>query len=73
MDIWMACEEAYKNGYAKGHADCKKEMLEALTRCVDCTMSETAFCPNGKVWCNAIGRYMWTDDFCSYGDNKNER
>lgn len=73
MDIWMACEEAYKNGYAKGYEDGKREVFEAITHCVDCTMSESAFCPRGKVWCNAIGRYMWTDDFCSYGDNKNER
>lgn len=24
MDIWMACEEAYKKGYAKGYEDCKR-------------------------------------------------
>ena len=25
MDIWIAAEEAYKNGYARGYEDCKAE------------------------------------------------
>ena len=70
MDIWMATEEAYKNGYAKGVEDGRREIMNAITRCINCTMSESAFCPKGKVWCNSIGRYMWEDDFCSYGENK---
>ena len=28
MDIWMATEEAYQRGYAKGHEDCMLKMQE---------------------------------------------
>lgn len=37
MDIWVATEEAYKNGYEKGYQDGKQNIV----CCINCVNSST--------------------------------
>ncbi len=72
MALYIVSDEAYKNGYAKGYEDGKRDAMQSMIRCVNCVRSDPKFCPREKVWCNEIGRYMWVDDFCSYGKGYSE-
>lgn len=69
MDIWMATEEAYKNGYAKGYKDGKQAQKE-ITLCINCVCGDIVKLPNDRVWCNKMCRYMNKDSFCSEGNPK---
>ena len=62
-------EQAYKNGYAKGYEDGKKDAVPVV-RCKDCIhfLQE-------EHGCNHFGYYShtpWVDevDFCSYGERR---
>jgi hypothetical protein len=66
MDMYIATEEAYKNGYDKGYEDCKL-IIKKIVFCTNCKESDTVSCPNGKVWCDKMCRYMNKNSFCSEG------
>lgn len=38
-----------------------------VVRCEHCRHSDTISCPEGRVWCNHMTRYMKKDGFCSEG------
>lgn len=55
LDIYIAMEESYKNGYMKGFADAKKEM-EMMQRKGQWIMkNDICFCPN----CLTCGSPAW--------------
>jgi hypothetical protein len=68
MNIHDATEQAYKNGYAQG----MKDALCAITRCKNCSHSDTIDCSDGMVWCGRMCRYMKEDGFCSFGERKTD-
>ena len=39
--------------------------------CEKCTHHDTDTCPEGKVWCKVLCRYMKFDDYCSFGERSN--
>lgn len=79
MTEYEKTEMAYKNGYAKGYEDGKRDAGEPL-RCKDC------------AWCNKVGDWNYCenpdapwisvpefddvtvadDDFCSYGERRTD-
>lgn len=66
MDIWTTTEEAYKNGYAKGYEDGRRDAKKVVI-CMNCLCGEIVKYPNGKVWCQRMCRYMNKEGFCSDG------
>lgn len=44
--------------------------ISATVLCQNCTHHTTATCPENKVWCRRLSRYMDTDGFCSYGERR---
>ena len=43
--------------------------------CQNCTHHDTDTCPENRVWCKYLRRYMKLDGYCSYGvkgEEKNE-
>lgn len=71
MDEHTATEQAYKNGYEKGYADAKEE----LVRCKDCNLAfvavpplvakESLVCTKPVTW-----RVVEAEHFCSYGERR---
>lgn len=55
MDIYIAMEESYKNGYQKGFADAKKEMEQTQRKGQWILKNDTCFCPN----CLTCGSPVW--------------
>ena len=41
--------------------------LEVI-HCENCTHGDPEDCPDGRVWCTRMCRYMEFDGFCSFGD-----
>ncbi len=41
-------------------------------RCENCTHHDTDSCPDNRVWCSMIRRYMKPDGYCSYGERREE-
>ena len=68
MDEYTAMEESYKNGYDKGYADAKGE----LVRCKDCIGKSHWYKNNyGCTICGVSGLFVVEDnDFCSYGERR---
>ena len=71
MDEYTAMEESYKNGYDKGYADAKGE----LVRCKDCKCGKrpkTAMFVGKFVNCALYDPMpmMRCNDFCSYGERR---
>lgn len=56
--------------YGKGYADGKRDAMESLVHCEDCGHHSDNGCPDDRVWCRRLSRYMDTDGFCSYGERK---
>lgn len=46
------------------------EELEPVVRCPKCAHHDTYTCPENRVWCNMLRRYMSLDGYCSYGEQK---
>ena len=75
MKTYEATEQAYKNGYKQGYEDGKKDAVEVV-RCKDCkdwgqdvnsyTGEDESFCMNP----DGLDNYAHPDDFCSYGERK---
>lgn len=65
MDIHIAMEESYKNGYVKGYKDGKSDSV-VVVLCKNCANKEPSAIRE-KVWCKRMGRYMKKDGFCSEG------
>ena len=68
MNAYDAAERAYKNGYEQG----KKDAAESIVPCKNCTDSEKADCPTGRVWCKTLARYMNEEGFCSLGKHRGD-
>ena len=83
MDNYAATEQAYKNGYEKGYADAKAEIV----RCKDCKHQQKYWHPDKRMkskgyylyWCDrnddpfvshTVNGY--DDEFCSYGERRND-
>ena len=67
MDEYTAMEESYKNGYDKGYADAKGE----LVRCKNCVHRKEKVCcnPSAGMW---VGVALKDSDFCSYGERRKD-
>ena len=39
-----------------------------LVRCEKCAHGSHVDCPEGRVWCDKMCRYMVFDGYCSYGE-----
>lgn len=39
-------------------------------KCQNCKHHDTYTCPENRVWCNMLRRYMSLDGYCSYGEKK---
>ena len=68
MDEHTATELAYKNGYDKGYADAKAE----LVRCEDCVHCFVRYSEN-EAYCghpDGLNDCLRPDDFCSYGERR---
>ena len=39
-------------------------------QCQNCTHHDTEDCPQNRVWCKMLRRYMKLDGYCSYGEGK---
>ena len=59
-----------RNQYEAGYLYGKKDALDSITHCKNCTHSDTISCSDGMVWCGRMCRYMKEDGFCSFGDAK---
>lgn len=55
MDIYIAMEESYKNGYQKGFADAKKEMEQMQRKGLWLRKKDICFCPS----CLTCGSPAW--------------
>lgn len=70
MNIYDATEAAYKNGYIKGHADAKAEIVP----CKDCRRFEPWKDDIGgckrEYEENGISKAWREDDFCSYAERR---
>ena len=53
-----------RNQYDKGYADGKRDAMDELVRCKNCCFFAR---PN---WCALIRAKVRDDDFCSYGERK---
>ncbi len=40
--------------------------------CQNCTHHDTDTCPENRVWCKMLRRYMKLDGYCSFGERKEE-
>lgn len=67
MKTYEATEQAYKNGYEAGKRDAEP------VRCEACKSHDTISCPEGRVWCNQIMRYMKKDGYCSFAEMENKQ
>ena len=56
--------------YDKGYADGKRDAMDELVRCKDCTYMEDAYVCNGFLICPASNMEITDNDFCSYGERK---
>lgn len=63
MDKYTATELAYKNGYEKGYAEAKAEIVY----CKDCRSYNTKGCGKGFGWCEAWEQGRMDNHFCSSG------
>ena len=50
------------------HVAVAKSGIE-LIPCGQCTFGNDEDCPEGRVWCAKMCRYMLVDGFCSYGND----
>ena len=41
-----------------------------LVRCAECSHGSHVDCPEGRVWCEKMCRYMVFEGYCSYGKRK---
>ena len=55
-----------RNQYEKGYADGKADAMAELVRCKDCGHYHENVCP---IWCYTETK---PDDFCSYGERKDD-
>lgn len=55
LDIYIAMEESYKNGYQKGYSDAKKEMELMQRKGQWIQKKDICFCPN----CLTCGSPDW--------------
>lgn len=77
MDKYTIDEIQYKNGYAKGYEDGKKDAVEVV-RCKDCRQwfadNACHTYVNGELHpmgcCQNTRRFTADCDFCSYGERK---
>ena len=73
MDVYTATERAYKNGYIKGHADAKAEIV----RCEGCEhfdhwKDDLGGCKREYID-HGVSKAWRVDDFCSYAERKAKR
>ena len=40
------------------------------TICENCTHHDTESCPENRVWCKYLRRYMKMDGYCSFGEKE---
>ena len=40
----------------------------SVVHCQHCEHHSSNGCPDNRVWCRRLSRYMDTDGFCSYGE-----
>jgi hypothetical protein len=67
MDEWTLQEQSYKNGYDKGYADAKAE----LVRCKDCNKSKRShLLGSGWRFCMNNSQHHKDEHFCSYGERR---
>ena len=67
-----ATELAFRNGYAQGYEDGKRDVENAIVHCEHCKhwKNEINGCTEDKRYCD-IGFYMiHKDGFCSFGQKK---
>lgn len=43
-----------------------------VVRCEKCDHHDTDTCPENRVWCRMLRRYMKLDGYCSFGERKEE-
>ena len=51
------------------HAAVEKNGVD-LVLCKDCGHGSHVDCPEGRVWCTRMCRYMVFEGYCSYGERK---
>ncbi len=67
MNTNDATEQAYCNGYAAGYKAAKDEIV----RCKDCIYS-CFISQYSKYECSRSGILMFSNEFCSYGERKDD-
>lgn len=63
--------------------DTKEEMVDSIMKflatdnnvgdkilCQNCTHHDTEDCPQNRVWCKMLRRYMKLDGYCSFGEKE---
>ena len=58
-----------RNQYDKGYADGKADAMAEVVRCKDCKYWDEDRRCNG-IKNGLVMEYTWDDDFCSYGERK---
>lgn len=56
---------------AKLEIEIGKEKGIEIISCENCTHHDTEDCPQNRVWCKYLRRYMKLDGYCSYGERSN--
>ena len=59
-----------RNQYDKGYADGKADAMADLVRCKDCQHYSCGFCMHSQWWNEDDATTVESDDFCSYGERK---
>ena len=59
-----------RNQYDKGYADGKADAMADLVRCKDCQHYSCGFCMHSQWWNEDDATTVENDDFCSYGERK---
>ena len=57
----------------EGRQVCRQcEEKFGLVRCGECVHGSHVDCPEGRVWCDKVFRYMVYEGYCSYGKKRCE-
>ena len=60
-----------RNQYEAGYLDGKAHAVDELVvRCEECIQGSHVDCPEGRVWCDKMCRYMVFEGYCSYGERR---
>ena len=67
--------DQYYKGYIAGKTEALREGYVSVVRCRDCDNTDIPIDEEDEhdYWCMKHGSYVCEDDFCSYGERRNDK